>query len=194
MSEEYEFDLDLEVEVDKPIDVTPKLPAIPFGEAFEPAVGASKTGRPLRISGELSFLTSDEAVELFGFGKVLEPVQKLYIAAFVSKGTKTGAMRLSGVTKTQLKKWEKSEDFLEALNAAREMVVDLLEEELMRRAMDGSDKLLLEALKAKNKAYQAKTQNDVNITGQVVHSWAELAKMASKEPMMEELEVVEEDE
>jgi hypothetical protein len=46
--------------------------------------------------------------------------------------------------------------------------------------MNGSDKLLLEAVKASKPEKYNKKQSDVNISGTMVHTWADLAKQAAE--------------
>jgi len=122
----------------------------------------------------------DNPDKLFDFtGSTLSPVQQVYIISYATRGTKTGACQLAGIGYSVVEKWLKDETFAEALQNAVEIVQDSLEEELIRRAMNGSDQLLLAALKAaKPDKYAKKTTNDVNINGQVVHTWSDLAKQA----------------
>lgn len=141
----------------------------------------------------LTFL--EDAKALFDFdSEKLNPVQQLYIIAYAAKGTKTGACELVGVRYHHVKQWLENEHFREALQSATEMVQDVLEGELFRRAMNGSDRLLLAAIKAhKPERYAVKPVADVRVTGQVVHSWAELARIAKDEVKDVEYEDVEED-
>jgi hypothetical protein len=81
------------------------------------------------------------------------------------------------------------------LQNAVEIVRDSLEEELLRRAMNGSDRLLLEAVKASKPEKYNKKQADINVNGTMVHTWADLAKQVNAMPAHGAIEgdVVEED-
>lgn len=124
----------------------------------------------------------DEPHELFDFSDTnLSPTQQMYIISYAVRGTRAGASRLAGVPYKVVDEWMKDEEFRVALQNAVDIARDSLEEELLRRAMNGSDRLLLEAVRAaKPERYQKKTTSEHKITGEVVHSWAELAREASK--------------
>lgn len=120
--------------------------------------------------------------KLFDFSKsTLSPLQQLYIMGYATKGTRVGACQLTGVPYQLVNRWMEGEEFREAFQSAVSIVGDVLEEELMNRAMNGSDKLLLEAVKAAKSEKYNKKQADVNITGTMVHTWADLAKQAAIE-------------
>lgn len=125
----------------------------------------------------------EEPEKLFDFSETtLSPVQQMYIIGYATKGTKKGACQLAGIGYGVVDKWLKDKEFAEALQNAVGVVQDSLEEELIRRAMTGSDRLLIEAIKAlKPAVYQPKQTADMNINATVVHSWADLAKQASLE-------------
>ena len=75
-----------------------------------------------------------------------------------------------------VKRWMQEDAFAEALQTAVDMVKDAVEEEMLRRAMQGSDKLLLEVAKAMEPEKYNRRQSDVSVKGTVVHTWADLAK------------------
>lgn len=134
------------------------------------------------------------ADKLFDFSKTkLSPLQQMYIVAYATKGTKTGACQLAGVTSAKVNKWMEEDEFRTHLQLSVDMVRDTLEQELFRRAMGGSDKLLLEAMKAFNPDRYNKKQADVNVHGTLVHTWADLAKQAAALPVEGEVISVEED-
>lgn len=162
-------DIDLELDVAVPGKVAKALPLT------TPTIAPAPTGIDYREEVELT----RDAGTLFDFGKTtLSPVQQMYIIGFAAKGTRKGACQLAGVPFSVVKKWMEDDEFSEALQNAVDIVRDSLEEELLSRAMSGSDRLLLEAVKAMKPEKYNKKQSDVNITGNVVHTWADLAKQA----------------
>ena len=118
--------------------------------------------------------------KLFDFSKTkLTAQQQMYIMQYAVKGTKLGACKGANVPFSVVEKWSEDEEFVESLSNAVEMAKDSLEEELLRRAMNGSDKLLIEAIRAlKPEKYGRAERKDVNINGMVVHTWADLASQA----------------
>lgn len=134
---------------------------------------------------------------LFDFSTTtLSPIQQMYVMGYALKGTQLGACQHASVPYSVVEGWMRDETFLKAIESAVKVSQDSLEEELIRRAMNGSDKLLLEAVRAaKPSKYSAKTQSEVNVNGQVVHSWADLAIQASgiKQSYVEMEEIDEED-
>lgn len=173
---EIDFDeiyLDVE-EGDMPSGKVKRLPMVSVSE------GVSLPISPMYdIKEGLEFITADDGNILFDFSKSsLNPVQQLAIIGYAMKGTKTGASKTAGVPYKLIEKWLENPEFKEHLDTAMALVKDTLEEELFRRAMNGSDKLLLSAIKAlKPETYEPKTQ-EMNINANVVHSWADLAKQA----------------
>ena len=125
----------------------------------------------------------EDADKLFDFEKTgLTPMQQLYVVAYATRGTRTGACKVAGVSYATVNTWMRSDEFVAALDNAVAIAQDMLEEELFRRAYNGSDKLLLEALKAlKPHKYQNRTSTDLNVKGQIIHTWADLAKQAGME-------------
>ncbi len=159
-----DFELEGKVKASLPLTsprIAPPMEAIPYKDEVELTVGADR---------------------LFDFSKTkLSPIQQMYIIGFATRGTKKGACQLAGVTFGVVNKWMESKEFSGALQNAVEIARDALEEELLRRAMNGSDKLLLEAVKASKPDKYNKKQSDVNINGTMVHTWADLAKQAVAE-------------
>jgi len=156
--------------------------------------GISTPAEPIDYRGAVE-LTGD-AEKLFDFSNTkLSPIQQLYIIGYATKGTKKGACQLAGVPFYVVNKWMDNEEFSNALQNAVDIVRDSLEEELLRRAMNGSDRLLLEAVKASKPEKYNKKQSDINVNGTMVHTWADLAKQVNAMPAHGAIEgdVVEED-
>jgi hypothetical protein len=156
--------------------------------------GISTPAEPIDYRGAVE-LTGD-AEKLFDFSNTkLSPIQQLYIIGYATKGTKKGACQLAGVPFYVVNKWMDNEEFSNALQNAVEIVRASLEEELLRRAMNGSDRLLLEAVKASKPEKYNKKQADINVNGTMVHTWADLAKQVNAMPAHGAIEgdVVEED-
>lgn len=121
-----------------------------------------------------------DADKLFSFaGSKLSPVQQLYIIGLAAKGTRKGACELANVPYSVVNKWMENEEFVESMQNAVEIVRDSLEEELLKRAMEGSDRLLLEAVKASKPEKYNKKQSDINVSGNIIHTWVDLARQAS---------------
>jgi len=147
-------------------------------EGVNPAPAPTPPSLKINIKEALELIP--DAEKLFDFsGTSLNAHQQTYIVAYAVAGTRTRAAKIAGVPYRIVKEWLNDEEFSEALVTAAEVVTDVLEEELIRRAMEGSDKLLLEALKARKTAYQPKSSQNVNVTGEIVHTWSELAKQAN---------------
>lgn len=167
--------IDLELPEEKPSDAAPPAPL-----EFKPIVKPKPQIRPT-TNYKQSVELNQHADRLFDFSATnLTPVQQMYIIGYATRGTRRGACEMACVTYNVVSKWEKSEEFNQALQNAVDMVRDSLEEELFRRAMNGSDKLLIEAIKAHNPEKYNKKQADVNISGTLVHSFADLAKQATQ--------------
>lgn len=171
----------------------------PDGEALSlekvPARGVTEAkfdfDEPYDVSEGLRLVDEPEKLFAFKEDSTLNAVQKMYIIAYATKGTKKGACEIAGISYGVVKKWLENEEFSEALEDAVSITHDSLEEEMLKRAMNGSDKLLLEALKAmKPEKYQTRSQQNVNVKGEVVHTWADLAQEAAKEAgeMIEDVE------
>lgn len=175
MSDELELEVDVSLDDIVGVDVPGKThSALPL---VTPSMSGACLPTTVDFRGELE-ITRD-AKPLFDFsGSTLTIPQQVYIVAYATRGTKTGACKVAGVPFSAVSRWMEDESFVEALNNAAEIVRDSLEEELLRRAMDGSDKLLLEAVKAMKPEKYNKKQSDVNINGTMVHTFADLAKMA----------------
>lgn len=168
---EIEIDSCLElVDIELPGKVSASLPLV------TPTIAPSL---PVAIEYRAELELTKDAGSLFDFkGTKLSPIQQLYIIAFATKGTRKGACAVAGIPYHVVNAWMENDEFTLALQNAVEIARDSLEEELLRRAMDSSDKLLLEAVKASKPEKYNKKQSDVNITGNVVHTFADLAKMA----------------
>lgn len=120
-----------------------------------------------------------DADKLFDFtSSGLTPTQQMYIIAYATRGTKSSALKVAGVPYSVVSKWEQDKVFNEYFNMAMEATKDALEEEMLRRAMNGSDKLLIEAMKAMRPDKYNRRMSEVSVNAHVVHSWAELAKAA----------------
>lgn len=177
---------ELEIE----IDVEPEYPtgkiarALPLSHPNSPP--PAPISLPQTFNAKQALALIEDPDKLFDFSDTsLSPQQQLYIVSYAVRGTKMGACKLAGVTTGAVDKWLKDKEFSQALQNAVDMVQDSLEEELIRRAMNGSDQLLLAAIKAaKPEKYGAKSTSDINVKGQVVHTWAELAQQAVKESNM----------
>ncbi len=187
---EIEFD-DIYIDVD---DIELELPkgkvakTLPLSHPL--AVEPEPTYLPPAFSTKKALALIEDPDKLFDFSSTkLNPQQQLYIVSYAVRGTKMGACKLTGVSYGVVEKWMKDKEFSEALQNAVDIVQDTLEEELIRRAMNGSDQLLLAAIKAaKPDKYNPKTTNDVNINGEIVHTWSDLAKQASIEMGKEAVE------
>lgn len=115
--------------------------------------------------------------KMFDFrGSKLTPMQQLYVMAFATRGTRAEACQLAECTYRQAEEWMNDPEFRGTLEHAVSIVADRLEGELMRRAMDGSDRLLLRAIEAaRPEKYARVIKGDLS----VVHSWADLAKQVA---------------
>src|SRR5262249_22159554 len=79
----------------------------------------------------------------------LTPNQRRFLAAYARVGNVTAAADLAGLCRTNHYLWSPaSPAYAEAFRAAQEEAVERLEEEARRRAMAGSDLLLIFLLKA----------------------------------------------
>lgn len=171
-------------------DIIVDVPQIPEEEKPKPILKPvpvkdlepKATTEPMDVKRELSLI--DEPEKLFDFSHTsLSPLQQMYIIAYVTKGTKTSACKVAGVSLTTVYKWlEKNKEFRDALQAAVDTIADVLEQEALKRALHGSDKMLIKMLQAyRPEKFADKRTTDVRHSGQVVHSWADLASEATKE-------------
>lgn len=180
-------DLD-DIEVESDMDIEEKTKDMELKKVDTAPLEAYKKGM---ASVKDAFRLVEEADRLFDFSDTdLNPMQQAYIIGYCVKGTKVGACTLAGVSYSTVKNWlDSSREFKKRLEMTTEMVGDLLEAELIRRAMDGSDKLLLEAIKAhKAEKYAPKKRTEVDVNGSMVHSWADLAKEAAIDVDYEEVD------
>ena len=168
--------IDLE---DDDFDDDKTLPSLPLEKPK--SVLAEFTSAPYDFKGDVE--VTKRADKLFDFTEsTLTPVQKMYIIGYATRGTRKGGCELAGISYGIVTMWLDNPEFVSALNSSVELVSDSLEEELLRRAMNGSDRLLLEAVKASKSDKYNRKQTDVNINGNVVHTWADLAKQAATSP------------
>lgn len=134
--------------------------------------------------------TLSDVKSLFDFsGSHLTPVQQIYVMAFATRGTRAEACQVAECTYRQVDKWMEDGEFRWHLDNAVSVVADRLEGELIRRAMDGSDRLLIRAMEAaRPEKYARVIKGDVS----VVHSWAELARQVAdttdEDTIIEEVE------
>lgn len=152
------------------------------------------TPAPYPLKDELRLV--DEADKLFDFKESgLTGAQQLFIVALMKYGTRTKACKATGIDPRKVTAWEKNEDFVAVYDAAMGAIADALEEEAIRRAMEGSDKLLEKLLKAfKPEKYADRKVNTHE--GKVdieIKSWSDLAQKAI-EVVDAEYEEVEDDE
>ena len=107
--------------------------------------------------------------------------QAIALKAFVELGTETGACQLLGLSRSAWHKWTaRYERFREAADEAFQTVGDLLEQEAIRRAYDGSDLLLIFCLKAyKPEKYRERYQADLNVDSAAIRSFFERAVAAA---------------
>lgn len=131
------------------------------------------------LSPVVSLSALGKVKKLFNFaGTKLTPLQQAYIMAFAVRGTRAEACTIAEVTYAQVEKWMEDAEFAHNLQHAINIVGDRLESELFRRAMDGSDRLLIRAMEAnKPEKYARIIKGDINI----MHSWADLARQAVTE-------------
>ena len=185
MSDDIFFEIDDDFEDEGFVEIKSAPTPVSIG-------GISTPVEPIDYRGAVE-LTGD-ARRLFDFSKTtLSPVQQLYIIAYATRGTKKGACELAGVPFHVVNKWLDNEEFSAALQNAVEIVRDSLEEELIRRAMGGSDRLLLEAVKASKPEKYNKKQADINVNGTMVHTWADLAKQVHSTALTGDSDIVEEE-
>ena len=182
MDDELMIELD-DLDIDLPLDA-PSVPGKMTASLPMVAPMSATMPPPVYYRGEVE-LTKD-AGALFDFSKTkLSPLQQVYIIGFATRGTRAGACRLANIPYSVVTKWMEIDEFVAALQNAVEVVRDSLEEELMNRAMNGSDRLLLEAVKASKPEKYNKKQSDININGTMVHTWADLARQAASPPAIE---------
>lgn len=159
-----------------------------IGKKIEPkAEGKTNLDSPYNARGMTVLFEVSNAAQLFDFeNSSLTAEQQLYIMGYIYYGTKSKASAYCGVPYSITKKWYKNEEFQDCLEAAIDIVGDIMEGEMYRRAMDGSDKLLLEAVRAHKRTKYA-PKSTVRHEGEIVHTFADLAKRASIEADYEEV-------
>lgn len=110
----------------------------------------------------------------------LTPMMRVFLTHYMASGTVSTALKKSGLSR---KKFDEAMTgnklFASAMKNATEAIVDMLEQEGMRRAMLGSDRLLkkmLESFRPERYRHTAvSVENNMNVT---VNNWAELAQKA----------------
>ena len=174
---DFEIDFD-EILVEGNFEEADELEFEPMKPLPETPTVSRMMPTPYPIKSALELVANPKG--LFDFSKTkLNAQQQMYIIQYAVKGTKMGACTGAGIPYSVVNKWNDDEEFTSALAEAMSMAQDALEEELIRRAMNGSDKLMIEAIRAsKPEKYARKDTKDVNIHGTVVHTWSELASQA----------------
>lgn len=172
---------ELLIELDDDLDLTFEDRSVPGKVAMSlPLTSPTIAPALMTMDFKAELELTKDAGTLFDFSKTkLTPLQQIYIVGFATKGTRKGACTFAGIPYGVVSKWMENDEFCEALQSSVDVVRDTLEEELLMRAMNGSDKLLLEAVKASKPEKYNKKQSDVNINGTMVHTWADLAKQAT---------------
>ncbi len=115
------------------------------------------------------------------YARGLLPEQKVFLAHYMASGVVTTALRKSGLSHKRYKEYMANDEvFGQAVEAATEAVADVVEQEALKRALLGSDKLLikmLESLRPQKFGRQSTTfwegRMDVR-----VQNWGDLAKQA----------------
>lgn len=108
--------------------------------------------------------------------------QKRYLAAYAECGSLKEAAQITGIGKSAHYEWlAKYPEYRVAYETATQRAIDSLEEEAKRRAMVGSDNLMMFMLKAKRPnefrdmstvRVDGKTIHQLNVNGQITHAHA----------------------
>ena len=103
--------------------------------------------------------------------------QAIALKAFVELGTETGACQLLGLSRSAWHKWTaRYEKFREAADQAFQTVGDLLEQEAIRRAYDGSDLLLIYLLNGyKPEKFRERQETNINVNSDAIRKFFERA-------------------
>ncbi len=103
--------------------------------------------------------------------------QAIALKAFVELGTETGACQLLGLSRSAWHKWTaRYEKFREAADEAFQTVGDLLEQEAIRRAYDGSDLLLIYLLNGyKPGKFRERQETNINVNSDAIRKFFERA-------------------
>lgn len=116
----------------------------------------------------------------------LSAEQDVFLTHYMGCGVVTTALRKSGLTRKRYTQMMQDDAlFIESVQGATEAIADTVEQEALKRALTGSDRVLikmLEALKPKKFGKSSTVQNLID--GQlsvVVGSWAELSSRVAKE-------------
>lgn len=108
----------------------------------------------------------------------LSPLQKRFLAAVGQSANITQAAELAGVDRSSHYHWLQAPHYRRAFLEARESALDRLELEAWKRAIAGSDRLLVFLLSS----YRARFQPGYQAPGPVLH---ELAQMDDQELLAE---------
>lgn len=110
-----------------------------------------------------------DGVQLFD-GFTLTDHQRLFLSAFAVTGNVTNAAELSGLTRQSHYRWqwEGDAEYAKAFAAARDVALDRLEGEARRRALNGSDVLMMFLLKA-HRPEVFRDQHNLTVKGKVDH-------------------------
>ncbi len=103
--------------------------------------------------------------------------QAIALKAFVELGTETGACQLLGLSRSAWHKWTaRYERFREAADEAFQTVGDLLEQEAIRRAYDGSDLLLIYLLNGyKPEKFRERQETNINVNSDAIRRFFDRA-------------------
>jgi hypothetical protein len=105
---------------------------------------------PLSVSLEALAMSVPDLTEfdaIKGFPGLTDN-QRRFLSAFAQAGNLTAAAELSGMTRQIHYVWLSSPEYRKAFETAKDIGVDIVQWEARRRAMDGSDRLLIFLLKA----------------------------------------------
>ena len=73
------------------------------------------------------------------FSEIQHPKKRAYLAAYAETGNNTLAAKLAGINRSAIYQpgWRDDPEFQDALARAHRMAIDVLEDEVMRRAVEG---------------------------------------------------------
>ena len=108
----------------------------------------------------------------------LDDAQRLFLGALAQYGTKRAACVASGVNPLTVTRWLRERAFMQLHTETMGLVGDALEEEAIRQAMTGSERLmavLLKAFKPDKYAERRVSKSEARVDIEV-RSWADLAR------------------
>lgn len=132
---------------------------------------ANKTARPRRCETAAARTRKDGQPDRRAGNGGVPPTPEadrswwqIFCAAYLVTGTIGFAARAAGVSRDTFERHRRGyPEFREMFEDAREDFIDLLEEEVVRRALKGSDRLLADQLRARRPSvYGAPPQNNFN--------------------------------